>query len=409
MGSERPPLQTYLGSKGLIVFLGALSAFPALSTDLYLPALPGITAYFGVPEYQTNLTLILFFVVYALAILVWGPFSDRFGRRPVLLVGLSAYTLGGILCALSSSIYLLMAFRVLQALGTGSAVATATAVVKDVYEGRKREVTLAVVQTMTVLSPAIAPVIGALILRLTSWRGAFVTQAVLGLLVMAGAVAFRETLALRLVGNPFASLKRLGVVLKNGTFTLLLINFALLAMAGLAFIASSSYIYEVTFGVSSQVYSYFFALFAAGLAVGAPFYVWLSRWFRRTSIVTWCFVVSAISGLLILLIGRRGPWPLILSMLPLAFSISCTRPPTTYILLAQHEGDAGSVSALMAASNMVMGSAGMIVVSLELWGRAELIGALTLGLALVSLLLWLAVGRPRVRAQADPATRQAAE
>jgi DHA1 family bicyclomycin/chloramphenicol resistance-like MFS transporter len=164
----------------------------------------------------------------------------------------------------------------------------------------------------------------------------------------------------------------------------------------------------VTFGVSSQVYSYFFALFAAGLAVGAPLYVWLSRWFRRTSIVTWCFVISATSGLLVLLVGRSGPWPLILTLFPLAASISCTRPPTTYILLAQHEGDAGTVSALIAASNMMMGSVGMVVVSLGLWGRVELIGALSLGLALVSLVLWLAVGRPRVRAQADPGVREAA-
>jgi len=408
MENEGPPRQKYLGSKGLILFLAALTAFPALSTDLYLPALPGITAYFGVPEYQTNLTLILFFVFYAFAILVWGPFSDRYGRRPVLLVGLSAYALGGVLCALSSSIYLLMAFRVLQALGTGSAVANATAIVKDVYEGRRREVTLAIVQTMTVLSPAIAPVLGALILRFTSWRGAFVTQALLGFLVLAGAIAFRETSTLRLTGNPFASLRRLGAVLKNGTFTYLLVTFSLLALAVLAFIASSSYIYEVTFGVSSQVYSYFFALFAAGLAVGAPLYVWLSRWFRRTSIVTWCFVISATSGLLILLVGRSGPWPLILTLFPLAASISCTRPPTTYILLAQHEGDAGTVSALIAASNMMMGSVGMVVVSLGLWGRVELIGALSLGLALVSLVLWLAVGRPRVRAQADPGVREAA-
>jgi DHA1 family bicyclomycin/chloramphenicol resistance-like MFS transporter len=315
-------------------------------------------------------------------------------------VGLSTYTLGGVLCAVASNIYLLMAFRVLQALGTGAAVATATAIVKDVYEGRRREITLAIVQTMTVLSPAIAPVVGALVLRLTSWRGAFATQAVLGFLVLGGTIAFTETVGARLTGNPLASLKRLGVVLTNRAFAYLLLNFSLLAMAGLAFIASSSYIYEVTFGVSSQVYSYFFALFAAGLAVGAPIYVWLSRRFERTSIITFSLVIAAASGLLILLVGPRGPWPLILTLLPLAFSISCTRPPTTYVLLAQHEGDAGSVSALIAASNMVMGSIGMIVVSLELWGRVELIGALTLGLALVSLGLWLSYGLSRARVQA---------
>ena len=265
MDTDISQRQTYLGKKGLVLFLGGLTAFPALSTDLYLPALPGMTAYFGVPEYQTNLTLILFFVFFAVAILVWGPLSDRFGRRPTLLVGLSLYTLAGMLCALSSNIYQLMVFRVLQALGTGAAVANATAIVKDVYAGRKREVTLAIVQTMTILSPAVAPVVGALILRFTSWRGTFVAQAILGFLVLVGAVAFRETVPERLKGNPLASLKRLGWVLKNRTFALMLVNFSLISMAGLAFIASSSYIYEVDFGVSSQAYSLFFALFAIGL------------------------------------------------------------------------------------------------------------------------------------------------
>ena len=404
MINERPARQKYLGNVGLILFLAALSAFPALSTDLYLPALPAITAFFDVPEYQTNLTLILFFVVYAVAILVWGPLGDRYGRRPVLLVGLSCYTVAGALCAVSSTIYQLMAFRVFQALGTGAASAMAMAIVKDVYEGRKREVTLAIVQTMTVLSPAIAPVLGALILRLTSWRGAFVTQAILGFLVLAGAVAFQETVGARLTGNPLASLKRLGVVLQNRTFAYLLVNFAILAMAALAFITSSSYIYQVTFGVSGQVYSYFFALFAAGLAIGAPIYVWLSRWMERTTIITWSFGAAALSGVLVLTIGRMGPWSLILALLPMAISISCTRPPTTYLLLALHEGDAGSVSALVTASNMVMGSAGMIVVSLELWDRVNLIGALTLGLAILSLGLWLVVGRRRVGARAGDKT-----
>ena len=213
-------------------------------------------------------------------------------------------------------------------------------------------------------------------------------------------VTFRETVKGRLTGSPLASLKRLGWVLKHRTFTLMLVNFSLLAMAGLAFIASSSYIYEVRFGESSQVYSFFFALFALGMALGAPFYVVISRRFRRTSIIAGCFGASAVSGLLILFVGPLGPWPMVLSMLPFSVSLSCIRPPTTYLMLAQHEGDAGSVSGLVSAAHMVTGSIGMLVVSLELWGRVELIGALTLGLAVLSLAMWLLVVQARVRAQA---------
>ena len=390
--------QTYLGRKGLIIFLAALTAFPALSTDLYLPALPGMTAYFGVPEYQTNLTLILFFVIYSITSLVWGPLSDRYGRRPVLLVGLVTYAAAGVLCGVSSNVFQLMAFRILQAVGAAASSGTATAIVKDVYQGRRREVIIAVIQSMTVLSPAIAPVIGALILRFTSWRGTFMAQAILGLMVLAGAIAFRETIGARLTGNPLASLKRLGIVLTNRTFVYLLINFSLLGTAGMAFIASSSYIYEETFGVSSQVYSYFFALFAVGMAAGAQLYVRLSRRFSRNKILMGCFAVSAVSGILILFIGPLGPWPFILALLPMPIAFSCMRPPAVYLMLAQHEGDAGSVSALMGSTFTVMASIGMIVVSMNLWGRVELVGALTLGLAVVSGVMW--VLRPNASARA---------
>ena len=382
---------------GLIVFLALLSAFVPLSTDLYLPALPSMTEYFGVPEYQTNLTLILFFIFYAISILVWGPFSDRYGRRPILLVGLTCYTVAGALCALSPNIYLLMLFRVVQAVGAGAASTVATAIVKDVYRGRRRESILALVQSMTVISPAVAPIVGALLLNVTSWRGTFVAQAILGAGVVAGSIAFRETLVTRSAGGPLSSLRRLGVVLNNGTFTTLILTFSLLTIAGLAFVSSSSYIFQETFGLSSQVFSFFFAIYAVGLAIGPYVYMRLSRTLRRTSIITGCLGVTVLSGALVLLLGGRGPWLFTLLLLPSAISMSCMRPPATYLMLDQHEEDAGSVSALMGSSSMIMGSLGMVLVSLQLGGRVEMIGILNVALGLLCAGLWLGVALPRLR------------
>jgi DHA1 family bicyclomycin/chloramphenicol resistance-like MFS transporter len=385
-----------LGRKGFIAFLAFLSAFVPLSTDLYLPALPGMTRYFGVPEYQTNLTLILFFVFFAAATLVWGPLSDRYGRRPVLLIGLTCYMVAGALCAVATDIFQLIGFRVLQAIGAGSAVALATAIIKDVWTGRKRETTIALVQSMVVISPAVAPVIGALLLRVTSWRGVFVVQALLGVLVLAGAIAFQETIKGRNQGNALASLRRLGTVLTNRTFRYLLVVFSLLTMPGMAFIASSSYIYEDTFGVSSQVYSLFFALNAAGLALGPPIYVQLSRRWKRTDIMTGSFVVFVLSGVLILFLGRLGPWPMVLALLPGSVAMSVMRPPASYLMLAQHDADAGTASSLMGASSMIMGSLGMVFLSLQLADKIRLIGLLDIGFGLLCGILWVAVARPRV-------------
>jgi DHA1 family bicyclomycin/chloramphenicol resistance-like MFS transporter len=397
MQDQAATRQKYLGKAGLVVFLAALSAFPALSTDLYLPALPKMTAYFGVPEYQTNLTLILFFVFYAVALLLWGPLSDRFGRRPVVLVGMTCYAAAGALCALAASIFQLMAFRVFQAIGAAAASTVATAIVKDAYEGRRREVTLAAVQSMTVLAPLLAPILGGLILRFTSWRGVFVAQGIWGLMMLVGALVFQETLRERLVGNPLAALKRLGVVMKNRDFVLLLATFSLIGMAGMAFISSSSYIYEVTFGLSSQTYSYFFAIFGAGIAAGPPTYLLLSRWLERTTILTGCLIACGVSGFLVLFVGHLGPWSFILTYFPTAVSLACMRPPSTYLMLGQHEADAGSVSGIILATSMVLGSVATAAVSLQVWDRVKFIGALIIGLAVVSLAVWLGLARPRAR------------
>jgi MFS transporter, DHA1 family, multidrug resistance protein len=385
--------QRYLGRRGLVVFLGLLSAFVPLSTDLYLPALPTMTAYFRVPEYQTNLTLILFFIFFSVATLVWGPLSDRHGRRKILIIGLTGYAIASALCALSLNIYELMLFRVLQAVGGGAATAIATAIVRDVYQGRRRERILAIVQSMVIISPAVAPVVGALLLGFTSWRGIFVAQAMLGVVVVAGSVAFRETLHSRSSGHILHTLGRLGVVLKNPAFTSLLLIFSLVSVGTMPFISSSSYIYQETFHQSTRVYSYYFAFNALGYLSGPLIYLRLSARFRRASIINACFAVMALSGLLVFTLGRFAPWAFALTVLPSSVVVSGLRPASSYLMLDQQEGDAGSASALMTSCQMVMGSVGMIIASLHIAGRVQLIGLLNIVFGLLCGGLWLALTR----------------
>ncbi len=399
--NDRSAEQRRLGSKGLIAFITMLAAFIPLSTDLYLPALPTMSQYFGVPEYQINLTLIFFFVFYAISMVFWGPISDRYGRRPVIIVGLFLYTIAGALCAAAPNVFLLVVFRVAQAVGAGAATAVSNAIVKDVYRGRKRESTLALVQSMTVISPAVAPMVGALLLTLTSWRGTFVAQAVLGAGVLIASFAFVETVQVRTVGGVSSSLRRLGVVAQNKTFVTLLLTFGLLSVGGMAYISSSSYIYQETFGVSSLAFSLFFAIFAAGMVVGPFVYMRLSRSFKRTAIVAGCFGVNILSGVLILLVGGRGPWAFTLALMPFAVSISCIRPPATYLMLDQHEHDAGSASALMGSSHMIMGSIGMVIVSLQWGDRVQMIGLLYVAIGLLCGALWLRVAVPLLRKKSE--------
>jgi DHA1 family bicyclomycin/chloramphenicol resistance-like MFS transporter len=344
-----------------------------------------------VPEYQINLTLILFFIFFSLATLIWGPFSDKYGRKPILLVGLVGFAIASILCSASSNVYQLILFRVLQAVGGGAASAVAMAIVKDTYQGKKRESTLALVQSMIVISPAVAPFVGALLLSFTSWRGVFVAQAIIGVLVVAGSVAFRETLESRTNDNIVHTIGRLAVVLKNRGFTALLIIFSMVSITILAFVSSSSYIYQDTFRLSSKVYSYFFAFNAAGLLIGPLIYMRLSARFSRFSLINACFAVMILSGLLVCVMGRFGPWIFAIALLPATIVASCTRPPSTFLMLDQHKGDSGSASSLISSFQTVMGSIGIMIVSFNLGNRVQVVGAINIIIGLLCGVLWLTV------------------
>ncbi|KLK88035.1 membrane protein [Methanoculleus sediminis] len=398
---DNPPDQTrrsqqYLGNRGLIVLIALLSAFVPLSTDLYLPALPGMGGYFSVSAALTNLTLILFFLFFSLGLLFWGPLSDRYGRRPILLVGLALYIAASAGCAVSWDIRLLIIFRILQAVGGSAASAVAMAMVKDVYDGRKRESVLALVQSMVVVSPAVAPVLGAFMLPYTSWRGLFVALALIGVASMAGALLLRETIPSRYTGTTAQSVHRLGAVLKNPGFASLLVVFSLVSTASLAFVSASPYIYQDGFGLSEQWYSFYFALNAVGLIAGPFLYLWLSRHASRRSIVGAGFAVMVGSGVLVCLFGSLGPLAFALALFPASLMGSSVRPAGAFLMLDQQKEDTGSASALINCASLVFGSAGMVLVFLFGESLVFGLGAINAAAGVACLLGWAAIGKRRL-------------
>jgi len=380
--------QKYLGKKGLIGLIAFLSAFVPLSTDLYLPALPGMAMFFSVSTDLANLTLILFFVFFAAGTLFWGPLSDKYGRRPVLLIGLSIYSLAGFLCAGSGDIYHLIIFRILQAVGGSGAFAVATAMIKDVYDTKNREAILALVQSMVLISPMVAPVLGAFLLRFTSWRGIFLVLGGIGLLALAGSIALQETIDKRYTGTMLQAWGRLGKVARNPGFTILLIIFSMLSVSSMAFIAASSYIYINGFSLSEQVYSYYFAFNALGMITGPVLYMRLSRRFLRRSIIMACFAAVSASGLMIALLGNIMPMVFALALLPATVMASCVRTPGANLMLEQQEEDTGSASALMSCFGILMGSLGMTIISLSWSDPILVLGEMNILAGLTCLILW---------------------
>src|SRR5215813_9387910 len=167
-------------SLAVTALLTAMVALGPISTDLYLPSLPGLARYFDVSVADAQLTLSSFLIGLATAQLIYGPLSDRFGRRPVLLIGLAIYVIASIVCMLSPSVPVLVVARFVQAVGACVGPVLGRAIVRDVHgrEGAAR--VLAYMSAAMALAPAIGPILGGFLEEWFGWRINFLVLVLFG-------------------------------------------------------------------------------------------------------------------------------------------------------------------------------------------------------------------------------------
>ena len=271
--------------QGLVVLvLALLLGIQPVTTDLYLPALPALTAGFGASMAQAQLTLSALLLAFGCSQLLWGPLSDRFGRRPILLWGLTAYVAASVGATLAQTMDLLVAWRVVQGVAMGAVVVCARAIVRDLYEPAEGARVMSKGLTgLGVLACLSAPV-GGVIAWSFGWRYALFALAVFGCLALALILLrFQETVAIKNPSalRPATMLTVWRSILANPTF-LAYSALSATSYGGLfTFLATSSFVFIQVLGLSNTAYG--------GLMfINSLFYIFgtflCRRWLHRSGV-----------------------------------------------------------------------------------------------------------------------------
>ncbi|MFD0981662.1 multidrug effflux MFS transporter [Tropicimonas aquimaris] len=389
--------QPLLGRRGMLFLLIILAAFPPMTMDLYLPALPQLVEAFQTSRGTVNLTLGAYMVAYACGMLFWGPLSEKYGRKPILLIGLALYILACLGCVLSTGIEGLIAFRTLQGIGGGAVTVVQTSIVKDLYDGRERERIMATVMSLVIIAPMIAPVLGAFLLRIASWQALFLVLALFGGCAAVLVTLFRETLEKRYDGSMLTSWARLGTVMRNPRFACLLLIFGLAPMCLMSFIGSAADVYIGNFGMSEQAFSLIFAFNAACALAGPTLYMRLSRTIPVQTLILAAFSVVVLGGTMIALIGPLSPFLFAGVAAVSTVAVILLRVPGANLMLEQQQRDTGSAAALINFVTIMLGAGGVQIVAAHSDDLIQTLGTLFITIGTVCAILWLAVrNRPFV-------------
>ncbi|WP_070887986.1 multidrug effflux MFS transporter [Pseudomonas argentinensis] len=335
----------------VVALLAGLSAISILSTNIILPAFPAIGQQLGVSSRELGLTLSSFFITFALAQLVVGPLADRFGRKHLVLGGLTLFVVGSLVAGLASSFAILIAGRVIQALGVCAAAVLARAIARDLFDGEALARALSLTMIATATAPGFSPLLGSLLTTALGWRAIFVMVGIAAVVIAVFyARGLGETLPpeRRVRQSLPQVMGAYGRLVGDGRFILPAGAVSLLMSGLFASFGAAPAILMTGMGLSPlQAGLYFaatvFVVFAAGMA--APR---LARRFGSRRVASVGFATAALAGGL-LLIGPSYPgltW-YSLSMVTFLWGMGLANPLGTAITMGPFGNEAGLASALL--------------------------------------------------------------
>ncbi len=345
----------------IVPLLAAFASLVVLTTDVYLPVLPRVSADLHTSDAAASATVSCVLVGIAVGQVVIGPLSDAVGRRAPLLLGSTAYALLHVLSALSTSIVMLLAVRVLAGFATAACIVVGRAVVVDLFPAAGTTRAFAVLGAVTSIVPVLAPVAGSLLALVMGWRGMFLVLA--GLAVVLTAVGWRalpESLPPERRTPPHlgAVLRELRAVLRRRTFLAYAASIGAVGVVLFGYIGASSFALQGSFGLSPQQYGLVFALNSVGIFLGSNLAARLSGRVSPGRLLVWGQSVLLV-GVAVLAVGVAVHLLLLVcaGLFLTISSIGLVMPSSMSLGMAASGGRAGSAAGVFGIVQFACGAA----------------------------------------------------
>ncbi len=393
MSNEVLIRQKHMPMGFLAAWLMVITTIQWIMLDMYLPALPILIDEFGVTEGELNVSLNAGIISAAVATIIGGTLSDRYGRKGVMITGMLMGILGNVFCALSNSVCMLSIMRGVSGFGSGVVGTVVSAMMKDSFTGKRFQKNMTILQAVAAVGPIFGPTLGSFIINVSSWRAIFLFLAGGILITMIPMLVSTETLPPEnRFSNRFSDVARETVMIaKTPAFSLFLGIIAFLTIPIWAYVGVSSYIFIDGFGLDNTAYGVYYAV-GTMFSVAAPFiYLALAKKLNSRMIVRITILLMLASGIMFLTMGRISPLFLILCVVPLYFSEGIIRPLGLVILLDEYSYVAGSASALIQFVVNIVGAVGTALATIGWQSMIHGVGLITSACAVIAAVLWAAI------------------
>ena len=342
------------------MLLGALQAFAPLSIDMYLPAMPVMETVFHTSAAAVQITMVTFLLGYAVGQSLYGPITDRFGRKPPLYASLLLFIAASAACALAPSIPLISAFRLLQAIGACGGAVMSRAMVRDLFRPQDLRRIFSMLVLVLGVSPVVAPMFGSYLLLWFGWKAAFVAQATLGVACMAG-MHFRLPESLghdaRRPLDWDAVTSAYTQLLKDRTFLGASVVCGFSSAGTFAYITSAPFVFISLYKVSTEHFGWLFGAVAAGMVLASQINGRMSHQIPLWRVLRNANLVQLGAGLVLLatvLSGVGGLGGVFLGVFAYVSAQGFVFPNGSAIAMMRHGKIAGTASALLGTNQFLI-------------------------------------------------------